>query len=74
MVYRGRIDDRRIVVIWRENEGWQEADLEWDKVFVAEQELAEGADVIFVNGDSFIPNARTLEPMFKAQVFAGMNT
>jgi len=74
LVYRGRIDDRRIVVIWRENEGWQEADLERDKVFVAEQKLTEGADEIFVNGDSFIPTARTLEPVFKARMVAGVDT
>ena len=30
--------------------------------------LAEGADEVLVNGDSFIPNARALEPVFKAQV------
>ena len=70
LVYRGRIEDRRIVVIWRENEGWQEADLERDKAFVAEQQLTAGADEVFVNGDSFIPNARTLEPVFKARMFA----
>jgi len=37
---------------------------------VAEQKLAEGADEIFVNGDSFIPGARALEPIFKARMFA----
>ena len=29
--------------------------------------LAEGADEVLVNGDSFIPNARALEPVFKAK-------
>ncbi|MYJ94172.1 MAG: hypothetical protein F4053_00800, partial [Proteobacteria bacterium] len=69
---RGWIDHRRIVVIWREIEGWQKADLERDKKFVAEQRLTGGADEIFVNGDSFIPNARALEPVFKARMFAGV--
>ncbi len=72
LVHRGRIDNRRTVVIWRETEGWQKADLERDKKFVAERELTEGADEIFVNGDSFIPNARALEPVFKARMFAGV--
>jgi adenine-specific DNA-methyltransferase len=70
LVYRGRIDHRQIVVIWRETEGWQKADLERDKKFVAEQNLTEGADEVFVNGDSFIPNAKALEPLFKARMFA----
>jgi adenine-specific DNA-methyltransferase len=38
---------------------------------VAEQKLTEGADEVFVNGDSFIRNAKALEPVFKARMFAG---
>lgn len=70
LVYRGGIDHRQIVIIWRETEGWQKVDLERDKKFVAAQKLTEGADEVFVNGDSFIPNARALEPVFKARMFA----
>lgn len=70
LVYRGRIDHRTIVVIWRETEVWQKADFERDKKFVIEQTLTEQADEVFVNGDSFIPNARALEPIFKARLFA----
>jgi adenine-specific DNA-methyltransferase len=70
LVYRGRIDHRNIAVIWRETKGWQKADYERDKRFVAENNLAHGADEVFVNGDSFIPNARALEPIFKARMFA----
>ncbi|MCX5886802.1 MAG: DNA methyltransferase [Proteobacteria bacterium] len=70
LVYRGMIDHRNVAVIWRETEGWQKADLERDKKFVAEQKLTEGADEVFVNGDSFIPGARALEPVFKARMFA----
>ncbi len=70
LVVRGRIDHRDIAVIWRETGGWQKADFELDRQFVAERRLAEGADEIFVNGDSFIPSARGLEPIFKARMFA----
>jgi len=70
LVYRGQIDHREIVVIWRETEGWEKANLERDKTFVAEKNLIEGADEVFVNGDSFIPNAKALEPVFKARMFA----
>jgi len=37
---------------------------------VAERKLAEGAEEVFVNGDSFIPNAKALEPLFKARMFS----
>jgi adenine-specific DNA-methyltransferase len=70
LVYRGTIDQRRISVIWRETRDWQKADFERDRDFVAGQNLAEGADEVFVNGDSLIPGARALEPVFKARMFA----
>jgi len=33
--------------------------------------LTEGADEVFVNGDSFIPEARPLEGVFKRLMLAG---
>jgi len=72
LVYRGRIDHQQIAVIWRETEGWQKADYERDKKFVAEQKLAEGVDEIFINGDSFIKEAKAIEPVFKARMFASV--
>jgi len=72
LVYRGRVDHRQVVVIWRETDGWTKEDLERDKRFVAEQKLTEGADEVFVNGDSFIPDAKALEPVFKARMFASV--
>ena len=71
LVYRGRIDQRRVAVIWRETEGWDKADLVRDKEFVAEQQLTTGADEVYVNGDSFIREAKALEPVFKRRMFAG---
>ena len=47
--------------------------MERDQQFVAEQKLTEGADEVYVNGDSFIPNARSLDPVFKARMFASMS-
>jgi adenine-specific DNA-methyltransferase len=70
LVYRGALDHRQVAVIWRETAGWGQADYERDRQFVAEGKLAAGADELFVNGDSFIPNARALEPLFKARMFA----
>lgn len=70
LVYRGNIDHREVVVIWRDTGDWQKKDYERDKEFVVEQKLTEGADEVFVNGDSFIPKAKALEPVFKARMFS----
>ena len=70
LVYRGQIDQQRIVVIWRETQGWDETALVRDKKFVAEQKLTDGADEVYVNGDSFIREAKALEPVFKRRMFA----
>jgi adenine-specific DNA-methyltransferase len=73
LVYRGATrEGRKTAVLWRETEGWTQADYERDRDFVAERQLAEGADEVFVNGDSLIPGARALEPLFKARMFAGV--
>ena len=70
VVYRGRIDHRQVVVIWRDTTGWEKKDYERDKAFAAEQKLTEGADDVFVNGDSVIAGARSLDPVFKGRMFA----
>ena len=70
LVYRGRIDHREVAVIWRDTSGWKKADYERDKKFVADQKLADDADEVFVNGDSLIPQARSLDGVFKARMFA----
>lgn len=71
LVYRGSTrDGRNVAVIWRETDGWAQADYERDKEFVAEQKMAEGVEEVFVNGDSFIPDSQALEGVFKARMFA----
>ena len=73
LVYRGVTrDGRKTAVIWRETVGWEKPDYERDKQFVAERRLAEGADEVYVNGDSFIPGAQALEPLFKTRLFAAV--
>ena len=59
-----------MAVIWRETEDWREADYEHDRKFVGENGLAEGADEVFVNADSTIPGARSLDPVFKQRMFS----
>ena len=72
LVYRGNIDHREIAVIWRETSGWEKVDYERDKQFVEEQKLTEGGDEVFVNGDSYIPEARALESVFKNRMFGSL--
>jgi len=45
-------------------------DYEREAAFVAEQNLTAGADEIYVNGDSRIPGARSLDPIFKERMLA----
>jgi len=70
LVYRGQIDHREIAVIWRDTQGWSKADFERELKFVAANKITEGAEEIFVNGDSFISNAKALDPIFKARMFS----
>ncbi len=73
LVYRGVLrSGRTVAVIWRETAGWTQDDYERDRDFVTAQKMTDGADEVFVNGDSFIPRARALEEVFKARMFATM--
>ena len=69
LVYRGTVEHTNVVVIWRETEGWEQLDWERDYDFIQEQELIEGADKIYVNTDSIIPETESLDPLFKRLMF-----
>ncbi len=66
LVYRGPNESNDVVVIWRTTEGWTQADLERDRDFILEQKLTEGAQEVFINADSLVPGARSLDPLFKS--------
>ncbi len=70
LVQRGTVDHREVVVIWRTIEGWSEADFERDRTFISSQGITAGVDEVFVNGDSTLAGARSLDPVFKARMFA----
>ncbi|MBT9258571.1 MAG: site-specific DNA-methyltransferase [Clostridiales bacterium] len=73
LVYRGTTrEGRTVAVIWRETGGWTKEAYERDRQFVEEHGLAQGADEVYVNGDSFIPGAQSLDGLFKARMFAGV--
>ncbi len=72
LLYRGTLrNGRKAAILWRETKDWTQADYEWEAVFVAEHQLTDGADEIFVNGDSVIPGAQSLDGLFKARLFGG---
>ena len=76
LVYRGETraaPARSVAVIWRETDSWTEKDFAQDRDFVTEHNLSGAADAVYVNGDSAIPGAKPIEPMFKARMFAGVN-
>ncbi len=65
-IYRvvfGRNNKRNTVVIWR---NMKDLELEKDKKFIEEKVISGNAyDLIFINGDSYVKNARAIEPEFK---------
>ena len=76
LVYKGETRDRpghKVAVIWRETERWTEDDFARDRDFVSQHSLAAEADTVYINGDSVIPNAKPIEPLFKERMFAGVN-
>jgi len=71
LVYRGSNERSDVAVIWRDTKGWTKADFERDKKFVLKQKLTEGTTEVFVNGDSLIPGAKSLDPVFKHRMLGG---
>lgn len=70
LIYRGKADGRETVILWRSTRGWKQEHFEADRDFVVKQKLTEGAEDIFVNTDSFIEGARSLDPVFKKKMFS----
>ncbi len=74
LVYRGETHEapgRDVTVVWRDTEGWTQEDFARDRQFVAESGLSDGTETLYVNGDSVIRDAKPVEPLFKARMFAG---
>lgn len=69
LVYRGRAEGRETAILWRTTRGWGQKEFEADKEFIEKHKLAEGAEDVFVNSDSFISGARSLDPVFKGRMF-----
>jgi adenine-specific DNA-methyltransferase len=70
LIYRGAVGGKTVVIIWRETEDWGTADWERDYRFIQENELTEGVDKVYVNTDSIVPEAESLDPLFKRLMFS----
>ena len=70
LVYKGTVGQKVVVIIWRETEGWRNEDWERDYNFIQENKLTEGANEVYVNNDSNIPEAKSLDPLFKRLIFS----
>ena len=72
LVYRGTVKQKTVVIIWRDTEDWKQQDWERDYRFIQEHKFTEGADKVYVNTDSIIPEteAESLDPLFKRLMFS----
>ena len=71
LVYRGTAEGRETVIIWRTTRDWGEKEFEADREFILAQKLTDGAEDVYVNCDSFLDVARSLDPVFKRRMFNG---
>ena len=69
LVFRGCVKGQKVVIIWRETKDWGRFELERDRQFVVSNNLNDNVDIVYVNGDSIIPNAQSLDYEFKTRMF-----
>ena len=69
LVQRGTLEGRETAVIWRETAGWEDADYERDRDFIASRGLADGAERTLVNGGTCKSGFESLNPIFAGRMF-----
>ncbi len=67
---RTRADDVATAVLWRDIHGWTADDFAAERDWIAAQAPFGDASVVYVNGDSAIPGAQSLDSVFHARMFA----
>lgn len=67
---RQRSNDARTAVLWRDIRSWSADNFDAERRWVAEQNLLDGVRVTYVNGDSAIDGAQSLDPVLHARMFA----
>lgn len=66
-VVRAARDEETVAVIWRKSE---DLDLDAEQQFVEENLLNGDEDIVYINGDSLVSQARSLESVFKNRMEA----
>ena len=73
-IYRavfGTVNGKSVLVVWRNTDT---LDLEADKLFIKKEISGnEAVDLLYINGDTFVPNAHSIEETFKAWMFAPLS-
>ena len=70
LVQRGLCGGRETAVIWRDTAGWKQADYDREAEFIKKSGIVEGAGWILVNGNSSLPQAESLNPIFGGAMFS----
>ena len=70
LIYKGTAGQKLVVIIWRETVGWEQQDWERDYNFIQENKFTEGAAEVYVNTGSIVPDAKSLDPLFKRLMFS----
>ncbi len=70
LIYKGTVKQKPVVIIWRETAGWEQEDWERDYNFIQENKFTEDAAEVYVNTDSIVPDAKSLDPLFKRLMFS----
>ncbi|WP_424353547.1 site-specific DNA-methyltransferase [Methanosarcina mazei] len=71
IIVKGQRNEKEVIVIWRNKS--DAFDPKQDKEFVQKEILTEVYDEILVNGNSLIPDAKSVDEIFKANMFGGYN-
>ena len=80
LVYRGVVGKKDTIVIWRDTANWKEEkgagsqDFKRDAKFIKDRILGDDKpDTLYVNDDSVVEGARSLDPIFKEKMLAPMH-
>ena len=70
LLYKGTVQQKPVIIIWRETAEWKKEDWERDYNFIQESKLTEGTAEVYVNTDSIDPKVQSLDPLFKRLMFS----
>lgn len=72
LVHRGTTSSGyKVVVIWRETKSWELMDFKRDAQFIKKHGLTRGADMVFINEDSYVEGANSIDIVFKQRLWGG---